>query len=53
MLYRNAEILNTLKNIDEFGIKIDGYSFSVEEIQNRKDSIVNQLVSGVEQLLKV
>jgi dihydrolipoamide dehydrogenase len=51
-LYRNAEILNTLKNINEFGIKIDNYSFSVEEMQNRKDKIVNQLVSGVEQLLK-
>jgi dihydrolipoamide dehydrogenase len=52
VLYRNAEILNTLKNIDGFGIKIDGYSFSVEEIQNRKDGVVKQLVSGVEQLLK-
>ena len=51
-LYRNAEILNTLKNINEFGIVIDSYSFSVEEIQNRKDKIVKQLVSGVEQLLK-
>ncbi|WP_253200579.1 dihydrolipoyl dehydrogenase [Clostridium sp. CF012] len=52
VLYRNAEILNTLKNINEFGIKVDSYSISVEEIQNRKDKIVNQLVSGVEQLLK-
>lgn len=51
-LYRNAEILNTLKNINEFGIVVDSYSFSVEEIQNRKDKIVKQLVSGVEQLLK-
>ncbi|MGH4138870.1 dihydrolipoyl dehydrogenase [Clostridium sp.] len=52
VLYRNAEILNTLKNINEFGIKIDSYSINVEEIQNRKEKIVNQLVSGVEQLLK-
>ncbi len=52
VLYRNAEILNTLKNITEFGIKIDKYTVSIEEIQNRKDKIVNQLVSGVEQLLK-
>ena len=51
-LYRNAEILNILKNINEFGIKVDSYSFSVEEIQNRKESIVKKLVSGVEQLLK-
>jgi len=52
VLYRNAEILNTLKNIEEFGIKIDNYSVNVEDIQNRKDKIVNQLVNGVEQLLK-
>lgn len=52
VLYRNAEILNTLKDIDEFGIKIDSFSISVEQIQSRKDTIVKQLVSGVEQLLK-
>lgn len=52
VLYRNAEILNTLKHMDEFGIKVDGYSFSVDEIQSRKEGIVSQLVSGVDQLLK-
>jgi len=52
VLYRNAEILNTIKNIKKFGIKIDSYSVSIEEIQNRKESIVKALVSGVEQLLK-
>ncbi|HEY8805809.1 MAG TPA: dihydrolipoyl dehydrogenase [Clostridium sp.] len=53
VLYRNAEILNILKNIREFGVKVDNYSVSVEEIQSRKNSIVNKLVRGVEQLLKV
>ena len=52
VLYRNAEILNTLKDINEFGIKIDSYSIDVKQIQSRKDTIVKQLVSGVEQLLK-
>jgi len=51
-LWRNAEILNTLKNIKEFGINIDGYSINVEEVQNRKQRVIDQLVSGVEQLLK-
>ena len=51
-LYRNAEILNTLKNIDEFGIKVDNYSFSVEKIQQRKNGVVNQLVNGIAQLIK-
>lgn len=52
VLYRNAEILNTLKNSSEFGIKVDSYSFDIKEIQNRKNKIVSKLVSGVEQLLK-
>lgn len=51
-LYRNAEILNTLKSIDEFGIHVEGYSFNVEEIQRRKQGVVDQLVSGIKQLLK-
>ncbi|WP_202710748.1 dihydrolipoyl dehydrogenase [Sporosalibacterium faouarense] len=50
-LYRNAEILNTLKNIDEYGISVDNYSFDIEKIQSRKAEVVNQLVTGIEQLL--
>lgn len=50
-LWRNAEILNTLKNIKEFGIEIDGYSINVLEVQNRKQKIVDQLVSGTLKLL--
>ena len=50
-LWRNAEILNTLKNIKEFGIEVDGYSINVEEVQNRKQKVVDQLVSGIEKLL--
>lgn len=50
-LWRNAEILNTLKHIKEFGIEIDGYSINVEEVQSRKQKVVDQLVSGIEQLL--
>lgn len=52
VLYRNAEILNTLKDINEFGIRVDNYTIDVEQIQSRKETIVNQLVGGVEQLLK-
>lgn len=51
-LYRNAEILNNIGNADEFGIKIDGYSFDVAKIQERKRGIVKQLTGGIEQLLK-
>ncbi|MEK6264060.1 MAG: dihydrolipoyl dehydrogenase [Clostridium sp.] len=51
-LYRNAEILNTLKSIDEFGISISGYEINISTIQERKNKIVDQLVFGVEKLLK-
>ncbi len=51
-LHRNAEILNTLKNINEFGVSVDGYSINVPEIQARKQNIVDQLGNGIKQLLK-
>ncbi len=51
-LYRNAELLNTLSHIDEFGINVEGFSFDMEKIMSRKDDVVKTLVSGIEQLIK-
>lgn len=51
-LYRNAEVINNMKNSEEFGITLEGFKIEVEKIQQRKNSIVNQLVTGVEQLVK-
>lgn len=51
-LYRNAEIINTLKHIDEFGIRVDHFDIDVEKIQERKAKVVNQLVDGIGQLVK-
>ena len=51
-LYRTAEIMNTLNSVEHFGINVDGYSLDVDKIQERKKSIVDQLVSGIKQLLK-
>lgn len=51
-LYRNAEILNTLKSVGEFGINVESYKLDVEIIHRRKQDIVDILVGGVEQLLK-
>ena len=51
-LIKNAEILNTLKKIDDFGINIDHYSIDFKRIMQRKDEVVDQLVKGVEKLLK-
>lgn len=51
-LYRNAELLNTLSHIEEFGIEVDGYRFNVDKIQARKNEVVSTLVGGIEQVLK-
>ena len=52
VLYRNAEILNTLKNIDEFGISVNSFDINIEKIHKRKQCIIDQLVGGIAQLLK-
>ncbi|MBN2259037.1 MAG: dihydrolipoyl dehydrogenase [Clostridiales bacterium] len=51
-LFKNADILNTLKHIDDFGISIDNYHIDFKKIMERKDQVVHQLVSGIEKLLK-
>lgn len=51
-LYRNAELLENMKNMDQFGIKIDSYGLDFSKVQERKKEVVNTLVSGIEQLLK-
>jgi dihydrolipoamide dehydrogenase len=51
-LYRNAEVLNTLKNAEELGINVESYHIDAAVMHRRKQSIIDQLVTGVEQLLK-
>lgn len=51
-LYRNAELLNTLKNIEEFGIIVDNYRLDIDLMLKRKDKVVEQLVTGIDKLLK-
>lgn len=51
-LYKNAEVMNTINKSNDFGISIDTYSVDVKKIQDRKNTIVNKLVSGVEKLLE-
>lgn len=51
-LYKNAEVVNSLKNMDEFGVELSGYNFDMAKVQTRKNEVVNKLVSGIEQLLK-
>ena len=51
-LLRNAEVLNLIKNAEEFGISFDNlrYDFGVAIDRSRK--VVERLTSGVELLLK-
>ncbi len=51
-LYKNAEILNTLSHIDDFGISVSDVRIDVDKIQSRKNDVVNTLVGGIEQLIK-
>jgi len=51
-LYKNAETVRSLKNMDEYGISLTGYDFNMEKVQERKNEVVNKLVSGIDQLLK-
>lgn len=51
-LYKNAEAVNSLKNINEFGITLGEYTFDMVKAQERKNEVVKKLVTGIEQLLK-
>ena len=51
-LYKNAEVFNTIKKSEEFGISIANYSLNMEKVQNRKNEVSDNLRGGIEQLLK-
>ena len=51
-LCRNAEILDSLKEADVYGIHFSDFSVNYSTIKERKDSVVEQLRSGVELLMK-
>lgn len=51
-LYRNAQMLNYLKGMKEFGITLEGYSFDLDTAQTRKQEIVDRLQTGISHLLK-
>jgi len=52
--YKNAELLRSLAKLQEFSIQMGNAlpSFDLRGAKERKDRIVNNLVSGVETLLK-
>ncbi len=51
-LYRSAEVYQLVKNSEEFGIENSDAAINWERVQDRKTKIVNQLVSGIDQLMK-
>lgn len=51
-LYRSAEVYQLVKNSEEFGIENSDAAINWERVQDRKSKVVNQLVNGIDQLLK-
>lgn len=51
-LLRSSEINHLLQNADQFGFKVDSYSFDIKKIVNRSRNVSKQLSSGVQHLLK-
>ena len=49
--FKNAQIMSSLKRADEFGIKVDGYQLDGKALQNRKNQVVDTLVTGIEKLI--
>lgn len=50
--YKNAEILRTIKNLDDFNLRCSDVEFHLSQAKERKDGIVDKLVSGVDSLLQ-
>ena len=50
-LLHACDITRTLEEAADFGITLDGFRFDFKKIMNRKNSVVEQLRSGVEKLL--
>ncbi len=51
-LYKNAEVMHLLKNTQEFGVENLKYDFDFSTVQNRKNSILDQLRNNIILMLK-
>ncbi len=51
-LLRSAEVYKTAKKAADFGVEIEGIGLNFSKMQERKQSIVNQLHMGVQSLMK-
>lgn len=50
--YKNAEVLRTISRLEEYNVQAGAVQFSMSGAQQRKNEIVNKLVSGIESLLQ-
>ena len=51
-LIRNAEVLNLVKDADNYGISFDNLTFNFQHAQERSRQVVNRLTTGVGFLMK-
>lgn len=49
--FQNAKAMNTFKNAADFGIEVDGFRIDGKALLDRKNGVVETLVSGIEKLL--
>ncbi len=53
VLFRKAEIIDTLNHIQEFGIELKGYEINLDVMRNRKEQIVQRLRDGLEKQMSL
>lgn len=51
-LVAGADILRKLRSAGEFGINVENVNFDLSKLVDRKDAIVNKMVTGIQYLLK-
>jgi dihydrolipoamide dehydrogenase len=51
-LLHSAEVVETVRQAEEFGVSVSGVNFHFDAVQKRKDRIVRKLAKGVEYLMK-
>src|SRR5438477_9253613 len=51
-LLHSAEVVETVRQAEEFGVSVSGINFHFDTVQKRKDRILRKLAKGVEFLMK-
>ncbi len=51
-LLTHASVLKTVKTAHYFGIQVEGFTLDYSKMKEKKDLVVNELVAGIEMLMK-